>query len=345
MTPTRTRAVRVRVSIPVTAVILNCGKPPDCAVSCGDCRTGQSCVDNLCIGSRSRVIHADLSLYHGCAALDTGEVMCWGTNQYGQLGRGHTHTGPEGRDFNQLAEPVVGLPHKASHVALSDWGTCAVLRDGEVWCWGAPWAGVLGETVEVDSKPTGQPVRVVGFPEAVREVVMSNNHACARTRSGVAMCWGMGSSGNLGRPVPTRDPIPTPVAAQGMDGVVELSAGRSHTCALKANGEIWCWGYGREGQLGHSLPDNGQLSDIPLPLGIPWSGKATQIRAGGEHTCAVVEDGDQAEVYCWGTNTRLVLGADIGEGVRTLVPLKVEKNPWSTDAHRCWGRFQLRTYR
>jgi len=39
-----------------------------------------------------------------------------------------------------------------------------------------------------------------------------------------------------------------------------VSAGMLHSCGVRRNGTVWCWGYNAEGQLG-----NGNLANSPLP--------------------------------------------------------------------------------
>jgi alpha-tubulin suppressor-like RCC1 family protein len=79
----------------------------------------------------------------------------------------------------------------------------------------------------------------------------------------------------------------------------EIAAGYVHTCALLATGNIKCWGYNANGQLGIG---NNIDSSIPIEItGGALAGKTvTQIAAGaGVHTCALLSD---ATIACWGGN-------------------------------------------
>src|SRR5262249_42794672 len=73
---------------------------------------------------------------HRCVVDDSGGVLCWGTNQHGQLGDGSTI---------DRTEPVavVGLSSAVASVSIGDHHTCAVTVSGNALCWGANDTGQL----------------------------------------------------------------------------------------------------------------------------------------------------------------------------------------------------------
>ena len=73
----------------------------------------------------------------GCAVGVSGDVYCWGANESGQVGDGT-------RDYALDPVKVVGLPARASRVALTAQTSCALLVDGQVYCWGYNKWGQLG---------------------------------------------------------------------------------------------------------------------------------------------------------------------------------------------------------
>jgi len=82
---------------------------------------------------------------HTCALLDSGGVRCWGDNEFGQLGYGHTddigiENTPEEVGDVPLADPGI----KAVHIAAGGNHTCAALTSGAVRCWGRNDVGQLG---------------------------------------------------------------------------------------------------------------------------------------------------------------------------------------------------------
>lgn len=85
-----------------------------------------------------------------------------------------------------------------------------------------------------------------------------------------------------------------------LQGIVQISDGDLHTCALLGNGTVECWGDNQFGELGNGTNIG---SDTPVPVS-GLSG-ATAITARGHHSCALLADGT---VRCWGYNATGQLG-------------------------------------
>jgi alpha-tubulin suppressor-like RCC1 family protein len=73
----------------------------------------------------------------------------------------------------------------------------------------------------------------------------------------------------------------------------KVASGPDHDCALDTVGQIWCWGDNHFGQLGR-----GDTLPQPTPTRVKGALVATQITAGGGHTCAIA-----GIAYCWGSGT------------------------------------------
>lgn len=74
--------------------------------------------------------------------------------------------------------------------------------------------------------------------------------------------------------------------------VAALSAGRSHTCAIDRSGVAYCWGDGLGGALGSA-----QLVVGRFPVRVSDTARFTQVAAGGDFTCGVLQD---STLRCWG---------------------------------------------
>ena len=176
--------------------------------------------------------------------------------------------------------------------------TCA-RGDGRVSCCGNGWHGELGNGAREDE---GSPVEVEGIDDAV-ELVAGTFHACVRRADGAVWCWGENRWGQLGR----SDAYPeSPTAAEvpGLGGVVQLSLGILHGCALRTGGKVACWGRNHVGQLG-----NGQPSEQELVVSVVGLEPASEVAVGNFFSCARLLDGT---VRCWGSNAH----GELGDGTR-----------------------------
>lgn len=130
----------------------------------------------------------DCGSAHACVVQTSGDVMCWGDNDQGQIGDDTT---------GDRLEPVrvTGLPSEPSPrgVAAGSAHTCLLFDDESVHCWGANLNGQLGDG---SITPHHTPARVTGLSGAVA-VTTGVNYSCALTGT-EAFCWGLNDQGQLG---------------------------------------------------------------------------------------------------------------------------------------------------
>lgn len=240
-------------------------------------------------------VKLSLRLLTTCAVTRIGSASCWGANESGQIGESLPppipaivqHAGPRGAA--DLSAGVIETATGGQH-------TCALKNDGTVWCWGANVAGQLGDQTAI---PRPTPVQVVGIGNAV-QIATGLSHSCARTAAGAIWCWGLNGSGQLGIGSTTNSL--QAVMATGMNAdMVDLGAGDSHTCAVRNDGKMFCWGLNTNGQVGDSTTTN-RTSPTQVNDGF---GVYRRVAAGGTHTCGLTDTG---QPKCWGANARGQLG-------------------------------------
>ncbi len=253
--------------------------------ACGNfCPLGATCRQGLCVDGFTAISAgrgAGLG-GHACAIAASGELWCWGNDQYGQLGDGVLG------DFSTNYPPAaVPLSFEVSAVRAGPGRTCAVSAAGEAWCWGYNPSGAVGVTPS-GSVPT--PTRV-GSLTGVVQVDAGYDFSCARTSAGEVWCWGVDSNGQLGNGAAGGGPTPSRVALSG--NAVDFALGYHFGCAVLDTNEVWCWGGENFGELG-----NGAAGATPSPVRITGF-DAVDVEAGPYQACAIRSSG---EVWCWGAN-------------------------------------------
>lgn len=298
------------------------------------------------------VTHLDGDEQRTCAVTSPGGLWCWGA---GGLGDGTSGSSDVARP---VPDPGGGGPvADAEQVSAGRYRTCYRRTGGQVRCWGT---GVLGDGTDASSlTPVTVSAPSGGGPltDAV-DVAVGESHACAVLAGGQARCWGVNDHAQLGdgtrttryRPVVVSDPTGT----GPLTDVVQIDAGRYHTCARLGSGQVRCWG---AGPLGDGSATTGIDALRPVVVSDPAGGGpltgVVEIASGRSHVCARTLD---AQASCWGVGTSGQLGdGGTANATRPVVVSNPEGSGPLTDAAglalgvahscarlssgelRCWG--------
>ena len=209
-------------------------------------------------------------------------VYAWGSNTFGQLGRGTTG------GFSATPEQV-RLPdgQTATGIAAGFNFSLAVTRAGRVYAWGRNGNGQLGDG---DTTDHNTPVLVHLPPGVTAAAVAAGfNFSLVLTPAGQVYAWGANYAGQLG--IGTTSVVQTePVRVHLPSAVTEVNAGAgNHTEALTQTGQVYSWGDNAFGQLG--IGTTGGFRSTPVRVELPAGTRATAVADSFFHGMAVVQGG------------------------------------------------------
>ncbi|MFA5386929.1 MAG: hypothetical protein WC322_00850 [Candidatus Paceibacterota bacterium] len=293
--------------------------------------------------------------YHTCAVSNVGNPYCWGHNGNGQLGNSFTanKTSPV-RVLKGEADATDNDGIYLTNIKSINPGSsysCAVSNTGNPYCWGLNSDGKLGNGTTTQSLT---PVRVLKGEAAttdndgtyltnIQTINSGFYHTCAVSNSGNAYCWGFNDyDGELGNGTTDPSSVPTRVikgeaATTDNDGtnltnIKSIGIGEYHTCAVSNAGNVYCWGYGGDGELGNSSSTS-QTSPVRVLKGEAattdndgtYLTNIATVSSGRYHSCVFSNAGNS---YCWGLND----DGELGDGTTdpSSVPTRVIKGEAAT---------------
>ncbi len=244
-------------------------------------------------GLPTDIVSISAGVEHTCALTSTGGVFCWGDNSTSQLGADNS-AAPD------LPVQVSGLTPDVVAISAGGFHTCALSSAGGLKCWGLNHLGQLGNG---NRTTTLVPNDVIDLGSGVKAVKAGYYHTCAIMTTGAAKCWGINSSGQLGRGN-IDDYALTPTDVVGVDDsiIVSIAPGYLHTCAVTEDGHSLCWGGNSYNQHGHIV--TGAAIGYPDYVSGP-SGDFVNVEAGNHHSCVLTSS---ESVKCWGDNRQSQLG-------------------------------------
>jgi cysteine-rich repeat protein len=230
----------------------------------------------------SQAISITLGDDFSCVLFSNGKVACTGSNSSGQLGNGTTR--------KSLGIAYVSGITSAEQISSGEQAThtCARLSSGAVKCWGANYAGQLGNGTTTNSST---PVSMSGISNAI-DVSVGGTNTCVVLQDGTIRCAGTGYTGVATIP--------------DISNAIQVSVMTTSTCALLSGHTVKCWGENSNGTLG-----NGSTTSSNTPVGVTGISNAVKLMHGGySHMCALLDD---TTAKCWGYNHT----SQVGDGTQT----------------------------
>lgn len=233
---------------------------------------------------------------NGVVAQELPSLWGWGSNGYGQLGDG---------------VPATNLSPKVGWFGFTDWiqvsrnrrHAVALRPNGQAWASGSNTYGQLGNG---NTTNASSPVSVLGGISDWTQLSAGVYHSAGVRANGQVWSWGRNNQGQLGVGNLTNTSSPASVVG-GFTDWVQVTTGKQHTVALRANGTAWSWGYNSSGELGTGN-NTRQSSPVSVVGGITnW----VQLSTTYGHTLGVRADGT---AWAWGVGLRGVLGDGTASG-------------------------------
>jgi murein DD-endopeptidase MepM/ murein hydrolase activator NlpD len=238
--------------------------------------------------------------FHSLALKKDGTVWAWGKNEYGQLGIGTS--GDEVTIPTQVKNlNGSGFLTDVKSIGAGNRYSIALKNDGTIWTWGNNEGRLRG----VGSIPPGKllyPVQVVsGFFSNVIAIAAGGFHSLALNADGTIVAWGSNNVGQLGTGCTRCSIQVSPLRTKNIENVKSISAGSSHSLAVKNDGTVWGWGKSGLWELSESglIDDRGEVF---LPIHIAELSDIKEISSKEHYNLAIDNEGRVLE---WGGEYRL----------------------------------------
>jgi alpha-tubulin suppressor-like RCC1 family protein len=289
----------------------------------------------VAVAGALRFRQVSAGIYHTCGVTTDYRAYCWGFYGLGSITQ--VALGDGSTDGSRTPVPVAG-GHRFREVDVGEEHTCGVgYPDNRAYCWGFNDEGELGDSTTTKRLT---PVAVSGGHQ-FRQVSAGVDHTCGVTTADEAFCWGANRYGQIGDSLAPTYRL-TPSRVVGKHRFHQVDAGARFTCAVTLTDRAYCWGNGRDGQIG-----DGKLYLRFWPRAVAGGLFFDRVTTGDFHACGETT-GNRA--YCWGRNSTGALGD--GTTTRRTTPVAVVGGHFfrqvsaggshtcgktSADVAYCWG--------
>eukprot|EP00249_Psilotum_nudum_P015111 c25173_g1_i1 orf=392-1846(-) len=253
-------------------------------------------------GARTvRLLDIACGLQHTAAVASDGSLFTWGSNEYGQLGDGTENDCREPKRVKSLCNEFVRSVACGANCTAAIAEPRETFKDGgssssRLWVWGQHQGSNYPRIFWGAFPPNTE----------IKQVACGASHVAALAEFGTLQMWGYNEYGQLGRGfscegrqeacivnafVRFLDEPPENVQ------IIQVACGDYHTAAISDIGDVYTWGLGYMGQLGHRSLQSPNKEVLPRRVVGLEAVNIKEIACGGIHTCAVSAFG---ALYMWG---------------------------------------------
>ena len=239
------------------------------------------------------VVHVACGNNHSALLTDRGRLYMWGRNNKTQLAR-HNDDATNVSAWVPNLVKIPGYTHEILHIACGVNYSAAVTSNFDVFTWGS---GVFGNLGHGDTKDRSKPElvrRLIGA--SIVTLAAGSKHMLALSHSGEVWSWGHGDNGRLGLASGDVDHeghgglighLEPSMITSFRAPVIAVATGEAHSVAITVFGELFTWGAGSYGRLGHGF-DHDELSPKRVE-NLP--AKLSSVACGVLHTVAMTDSG------------------------------------------------------
>ncbi|GKY95712.1 hypothetical protein MPSEU_000532000 [Mayamaea pseudoterrestris] len=296
------------VSLTTDGEILTWGRGDDGRLGHGD--NGWKYVPRLCQSLTGQVVvQVTCGSYHTAAVTSDGALHTWGGGMYGKLGHGNE----SGSSVPKRVEGLGG--HTVSQIACGSRHTVIVTSTGATYSWGDNENGVAGHGYTEGHQCIPKLVDHLAGKKIVRISACGFHSACLSDADEL-FTWGEGKFGRLGHGTESNCHGPRLVESLVGKKPRQIACGGFHSAVVTEDGQLFSFGGGEHGQLGH----NDRMNKLRPTLVIALEGVfISQIACGWSHSVALTAKG---RLYTFGNSDHGKLG--LGSGRRVAVPQLVK---------------------
>lgn len=236
--------------------------------------------------------------FHTCGIKEADrKLYCWGGCDF------------SGQD-TKILSPTKIDDDAWVEITAGQFYSCGIKTDNKLYCWGDNVYGQLGDGTS-DYRITPEKIG----DDTWLAISAGYEHTCGIKTDSTLYCWGFNYEGELGDGTFKNDSNKFTPVKIGNDTWIEIATGYGHTCGVKTDNTLYCWGRNDTGQIGDgtSCQDSSiNCADRNVPTKISddtW----LEVAAGTFHSCAIKKSDNKR--YCWGYNGTGELGDGTdGEG-------------------------------
>lgn len=260
--------------------------------------------------------HLSLGYEHACAVSETDQVLCWGSNEFGEstppvelknitelsAGMNNTCAIADGKvvcwgiNITGSLEIPENLLNPKN--LTSGWWHHCVNTDEGIKCWGSPYKEFTApKDPEIKEFTSGGFFNCAIVPTGVKcwdekgianlvegslgatQLSVGSSIACADTQETGVICWKLSNKGIYKKMI-------SYVPSGGINNIENVAAGPGSTCLFGDEGKLKCWGANFDNAI-----------DVPST----FTGPISSLVTGAQRTCAIKD----SQLTCWGTSQEI----------------------------------------